>query len=70
MALESCKVTTEFFFIHVGKAHHANSQNHFIQLFLEKEAACVDIWELLANQDKLSETFTLDHVFLVSEMVA
>lgn len=33
----------EFAFICVGKAHHANSQNRFIQLFLEKEAACVDI---------------------------
>lgn len=36
----------EFAFICVGKAHHANSQNRFIQLFLEKEAVCVDIWGL------------------------
>lgn len=60
----------EFAFICVGKAHHANSQNRFIQLFLEKEAVCVDIWGLSANQDKLSETFTLGHGLLVSEMVA
>lgn len=38
-----CLQPEKFAFIHVGKTHHANSQNPFIQLFLGKEAACVDI---------------------------